>query len=248
MSLQSTVSLGRVGRVLGGDMKLTSRSGSKESISRATTPEVKTPDTKTPPEGKTPTLATEPVAAVAASSNTNPAVVLVVNCAEPDIVASAKASIQTDQPETAVIDPVAPPRRRRKPLAPNPPTMVSLPVASPSVEPALAASTAVAASPTVPIAIVAPLPVSNSAPSLCPPTTNSVPVLVAAPPPSPGSSLEPGSKWTINSLTNKGQQEFSLDLKSALKGNYVIKPQVLIFTISILVLAVMFYCYFQFYL
>ena len=48
MSLQSTVSLGRVGRVLGGDMKLTSRSGSKESISRATNPEVKTPDMKTP--------------------------------------------------------------------------------------------------------------------------------------------------------------------------------------------------------
>ena len=223
MSMQSTVSLGRVGRVLGGEMKLTSRSGSKESVSRATTPEVKTPDMKTP-EVKTPTLVPEPVAAaVAAASNT--AVVVVVNCTEPDIVASAKASIQTDQAEAAIVlDPVAPPRsRRRKPLAPNPPTMVSLPAAPAStIELPVVA---VAASPNVPIAVVSPLPVSISAPSLCPPTTNSIPTLVAAAPPSPASSLEPGSKWTINSLT-KGHQEHSLDLKSALKGNYVIKPQV----------------------
>ena len=124
-------------------------------------------------------------AAVAAASNT--AVVVVVNCTEPDIVASTKASIQTDQGEAAIIlDAVAPPRSRRcKPLAPNPPTMVSLPAAPAStIELPVVA---VAVSQNVPIAIVSPLPVSISAPSLCPPTTNSIPTLVAAAPSSPAS-------------------------------------------------------------
>lgn len=107
VSLQSTVSLGRVGRVLGSEMKHMSRPGSKENVSRATTPEVKVaPIIKTPTEA-TPTE--------------------VVVC-EPDIVASAKASIQTDH--TTLIEeikkeltpgPVAPPRRRKnKGKAPSP--------------------------------------------------------------------------------------------------------------------------------
>ena len=95
--------------------------------------------------------------------------------------------LQTDQAEAAIVlDPVAPPRsRRRKPLAPNPPTMVSLPAAPAStIELPVVA---VAVSQNVPIAIVSPLPVSVSAPFLCPPTTNSIPTLVAAAPSSPAS-------------------------------------------------------------
>lgn len=83
MSMQSTVSLGRVGRVLGGEIKLVSRSGSRENMSRATTPEVKTPSsTVETPKTSLP---------------------VVVNCHEPDVVASAKASIQTDVPLFTVL-------------------------------------------------------------------------------------------------------------------------------------------------
>lgn len=189
MSLQSTVSLGRVGRVLGGEMKLASRSGSKESISRATTPEIKTPT---------------PVADIPAA-----APVIVVN-SEPDVVASAKASIQTDQPtgaaavleaadESRSVEPVAPPRRRRKaqaptPPQPDPPELLPTPPSEASAVPETAST---------------PMPSSVSAPSLSSPT----PPLLVDPP-----------KKTINSLTRG--HEYSLDLTSATKGHYVIKPQV----------------------
>ena len=172
MSMQSTVSLGRVGRVLGGE-KLASRSGSKENVSRATTPEVKTPSSSETPVTPVP---------------------IVVNCHEPDVVASAKASIQTDSPSVEnVVDnttrpsfePVAPPRRRRnKAQAPIPPSN-AIPVAPPT------------------------LPDPPAPPSL---------ISVLSPP----LVVEP-SKKTIHSLTRGF--DFSLDLMSATKGNYVIKPQ-----------------------
>lgn len=194
MSLQSTVSLGRVGRVLGGDMKLTSQSGSKESVSRATTPEIKTP---TP---------------VADLPNPN-AHMLVVTSAEPDIVASAKASIQTDQPVISLssstpegnssVEPIAPPRRRRKPQAPTPPQ--ADPPAPPVQQP-LPVTLAFEASPG---GAATPMPASLSAPSLS---------SALAPP-----ILDP-PKRVIHSLTRG--HEFSLDLTSATKGLYVIKPQV----------------------
>lgn len=184
--MQSTVSLGRVGRVLGGEVKLASRSGSRENMSRATTPEVKTPSS-TAETPKTPL----PVA---------------VNCHEPDVVASAKASIQTDMPlfselantldETArpLFEPVAPPRRRRnKTQAPTPPATLQEPIPSP-----------------IPKVLVA-IPASISAPLL----SSSIPPTIV---------LEPSKKATLHSFT-KGL-EFSLDLMSATKGSYVIKPQV----------------------
>lgn len=198
MSMQSTVSLGRVGRVLGGEIKLASRSGSRENISRATTPEVKTPSsTETP---------VTPVPAV-------------VSCQEPDVVASAKASIQTDVPimnvgneeaETPrpLFEPVAPPRRKRaKPKAPIPPVS-AVPVSqalSPHPDPTVTTPF------TTPMTVSAVMPVSISAPSLSP-SLAPIPTVV-----------EP-SKKAIHSFT-KGL-DFSLDLMSATKGNYVIKPQV----------------------
>jgi len=197
MSLQSTVSLGRVGRVLGGDMKLASQSGSKESVSRATTPEVKTP---TP---------------VADLPNPN-AHMSVVTSAEPDIVASAKASIQTDQPVISLssltpegnssVEPIAPPRRRRKPQAPTPP-QVDPP--APPVQP-LPATLVFEASPG---GASSPMPASLSAPSLS---------SALAPP------IADPQKRVIHSL--KRGHEFSLDLTSATKGLYVIKPQVFAFS------------------
>lgn len=193
--MQSTVSLGRVGRVLGGEIKLASRSGSRENISRATTPEVKTPSSSETP--------------------LTPGAV-VVNCHEPDVVASAKASIQTDVPpsvslvseETEIprppFEPIAPPRRKRnKPKAPTPPVSPVLV----STVPPVSTDSAPPVPPTVPVAF----PVSVSAPSLSTPIT-SLPTVV-----------EP-SKKTIQSFS-KGL-EFSLDLMSATKGSYVIKPQV----------------------
>ena len=192
--MQSTVSLGRVGRVLGGEAKLASRSGSKESISnRATTPEMKTPTPIT--EG---------------TASFTPPPTIVVN-SEPDIVASAKASIQTDQPVATIeeeqptrpSEPVAPPRRRRKAQAPTPPQPdpPALPVPTPPpVIPAAAHHDAASTA--------SQLPSSVSAPSLS---------SSAAPTP-----VEPPQK-TIHSLTRGF--EFSLDLMSATKGLYVIKPQ-----------------------
>ncbi|XP_057378904.2 WD repeat-containing protein 44-like [Daphnia carinata] len=192
MSMQSTVSLGRVGRVLGGEIKLVSRSGSRENMSRATTPEVKTPSSmvETP---KTP-------------------LPVVVSCHEPDVVASAKASIQTDVPLFTVLanpvdettqphfEPVAPPRRRRnKTQAPTPPAAISL--TPPTLQEPIPSGM-----PKIPVAI----PVSTSAPLL----TSSVPPTIV---------LEPSKKAPLHSF-NKGL-EFSLDLKSATKGSYVIKPQ-----------------------
>lgn len=192
MSMQSTVSLGRVGRVLGGEIKLASRSGSRENISRATTPEVKTPSSIETPLTPVPSP--------------------VVNCQEPDVVASAKASIQTDIPPVVTVvntedeatqplfEPVAPPRRRRnKAKAPSPP-----------VEMYTASSLLGATSDTTSTAITS-IPTSLSAPSF------SMPVI------QPSVVVEPYKKG-IGSLT-KGF-EFSLDLMSATKGNYVIKPQV----------------------
>lgn len=190
MSMQSTVSLGRVGRVLGGEIKLASRSGSKESINRATTPEMKTPT---------------PVAE--GTSRFTPPPTIVVN-SEPDIVASAKASIQTDQPGSSGAapesgepsackpsEPVAPPRRRRKAQAPTPPQPDPPPLPPPTPPPSedLAASQ---------------IPSSVSAPSL---SSSAAPTPVEAP------------KKTIHSLTR--DFEFSLDLMSATKGLYVTKPQ-----------------------
>ena len=190
MSMQSTVSLGRVGRVLGGE-KLASRSGSKENVSRATTPEVKTPSSAKAPVTLVP---------------------IVVNCHEPDVVASAKASIQTDSPSVEnVVDnttrpsfePVAPPRRRRnKAQAPIPPSN-AIPVAPPTLPDPPAPPSLISTAPAV-------IPVSISAPML------STQVL------SPPLVVEP-SKKTIHSLTRGF--DFSLDLMSATKGNYVIKPQ-----------------------
>ncbi len=193
--MQSTVSLGRVGRVLGGEIKLASRSGSKENISRATTPEVRTP-TSTAETPMTP-------------------LPVVVNCHEPDVVASAKASIQTDVPPFAsstsevgetprvLFEPVAPPRRRRnKVQAPTPP-----PPAIPSVLP----------------------PLQDPAPSLMPKAPVAIPASVSAPMLSSSAPLpivlEPSKKTPHHPFT-KGF-EFSLDLMSATKGNYVIKPQVI---------------------
>lgn len=192
MSLQSTVSLGRVGRVLGGEVKLPSRQGSKESISRATTPEVKTPTQS----------ADAPVAPTPAP----------VTCQEPDIVASAKISIQTEvlqeaaepqPPQASAPEPVAPPRRRRnKAKAPTPPPPISSDpreVPSPQNTPRTDAA-----------ALQSPIPVSTSAPSLS--TASSTPVEV--------------NRISIASLSK--DFECSLDLKSAIKGLYVTKPQVLL--------------------
>lgn len=187
MSLQSTVSLGRVGRVLGGEVKLPSRQGSKENISRATTPEVKTP--------------TQP-----ADAPVNPPP---VTCQEPDIVASAKASIQVELPQeaaqlettrTADPEPVAPPRRRKnKAKAPTPPPSNSNDLGDvPSVSNA-STSTSTAL----------PIPVSNSAPSLS--SSTSTPMVEL-------------NRLSIASLSK--DFECSLDLKSATKGLYVTKPQV----------------------
>jgi len=194
--MQSTVSLGRVGRVLGGEIKLASRSGSKENISRATTPEVRTPTS-------------------AAETPMTP-LPIVVNCHEPDVVASAKASIQTDVPPFAsstsevdetsrlLFEPVAPPRRRRnKVQAPTPPT--AIPSTLPPLQDPIPSLT-----PKVPVAI----PASISAPML----SSSAPLPII---------LEPSKKTPHHPFT-KGL-EFSLDLMSATKGNYVIKPQVIRF-------------------
>lgn len=196
MSMQSTVSLGRVGRVLGGEIKLASRSGSRENISRATTPEVKTPTSMT----ETP-VTSLPV---------------VVNCHEPDVVASAKASIQTDVPSFASstgeanetpgpsFEPVAPPRRRRnKVQAPTPPTAILS--APPPLQDPIPSVTS-----KVPVTAI---PASTSAPMLSSSTPH--PII-----------LEPSKKTPHHTFT-KGL-EFSLDLMSATKGNYVIKPQVTI--------------------
>ncbi len=202
MSMQSTVSLGRVGRVLGGEIKLASRSGSRENISRATTPEVKTPS----------------------SSSETPATPVVVNCHEPDVVASAKASIQTDLPPVVTLanavavdhetgrppyEPVAPPRTRRriKVKAPTPPPPVA------------AVSVALSTLPDPPVPTIistasAVIPVSVSAPSLSTSTVLSPPIVI-----------EPSKKAIVHSLTRG--YDFSLDLMSATKGNYVIKPQVI---------------------
>lgn len=191
--MQSTVSLGRVGRVLGGEIKLVSRSGSRENMSRATTPEVKTPSsTVETPKTSLP---------------------VVVNCHEPDVVASAKASIQTDVPLFTVLanpvdettrphfEPVAPPRRRRnKTQAPTPPAVISL--TPPTLQEPIPSAT-----PKIPVAI----PVSTSDPLL----TSSVPPTIV---------LEPSKKTPLHSFTK--ELEFSLDLMSATKGSYVIKPQV----------------------
>lgn len=200
MSMQSTVSLGRVGRVLGGEIKLASRSGSRENISRATTPEVKTPSSSETPATPVP---------------------IVVNCQEPDVVASAKASIQTDLPPIVPLasavdhettrppyEPVAPPRRRRlKVKAPTPPppvvavSVVSSTLPDPPVSTIISTASAV-------------IPVSVSAPSLSTSTVLSPPIVI-----------EPSKKAIVHSLTRG--YDFSLDLMSATKGNYVIKPQVI---------------------
>ena len=124
VSLQSSVSLGRVGRVPGGDIKLstsTSRPGSRESVasaaaaaaaaaasaaassaatsagsgSRAGTPEVKVARPATPLES-TP-VATTPVETTPVATTpveTTPVVSDAAAVPEPDVVASTKTSIQ----------------------------------------------------------------------------------------------------------------------------------------------------------
>lgn len=185
MSLQSTVSLGRIGRVLGGEIKLTSRSTSKENMSRCTTPEV----------SKTIAVSEVPV---------SPSIVI----SEPDIVASAKASIQTDQLQISDEDPlkeatppkpVAPPRRKRKPKAPSTPADLP-PQSHPSSPQVLSPSNPVAA--TNPQSVL---------PSSLPPTLSAAQFLVES------------NKKTLHSFSK--ELEFSLDLSAATKGLYVIKPQ-----------------------
>lgn len=213
MSMQSTVSLGRVGRVLGGEIKLASRPGSKENISRATTP---TPEVKTPSSVETPVTP----------------VPVVVNCQEPDVVASAKASIQTDMPtvvnveseeaetQRPLFEPVAPPRRKRnKAKAPTPPPPPPVTVVPISQAPTSYSDPTVPTPFTTPMTVSAAMPVSISAPSLSSPVVP-IPTVV-----------EP-SKKAIHSFT-KGF-DFSLDLMSATKGNYVIKPQVILSTLILL--------------
>ena len=193
VSLQSTVSLGRVGRVLGGEMKLASRSGSRENISRAPTPEVKssTPQAETPPA---------------------PAILV----SEPDVVASAKASIQIDpqsvpaetesprnEPVPTPSEPVAPPRRKRKPKGPAPLPSTDSDILSP-----VAAPTEV----TVPV----PVPVAPAVTTVTAGTSSAT--TVPAFPDGP----DPGEKTLV---TLSKDLEFSLDLTSATKGSYVIKPQ-----------------------
>lgn len=184
VSLQSTVSLGRIGRVLGGEIKLTSRSTSKENMSRCTTPEV---------------LKSAAISEIPAS----PSIVI----SEPDIVASAKASIQTDQlqasdedpqKEAAPPKPVAPPRRRRKPKAPTSPA--DLPQQPQPTSP-------LALSPSKPVIATNP---QSVLPSSLPPTLG------------PAQLFMESNKQSLHSK----ELEFSLDLSAATKGLYVIKPQV----------------------
>ena len=201
VSLQSTVSLGRVGRVLGGEMKLASRSGSRENISRAPTPEVKssTPQAETPPA---------------------PAILV----SEPDVVASAKASIQIDpqsvpaetesprnEPVPTPSEPVAPPRRKRKPKGPAPLPSTDSDVLSPVV-----ASTEVTVPVPVPVPAPVPVPVAPSV------TTVTAGTSGAATVPAFPDGPDPGEKTLV---TLSKDLEFSLDLTSATKGSYVIKPQ-----------------------
>ena len=190
VSLQSTVSLGRVGRVLGGEIKLASRSGSKENMSRSTTPEM--------------SLKTTPIAEAQTS------IVSLSLVCEPDIVASAKASIQIDLPQASEdqMKPVAPPRRKRKP---------KVATASPCPSP----------SPTLP---KSPLALTISQSSIASNTSNppSFPCTLTSshvlPSSLPCTLTSSSSKKTLHSFTK--ELEFSLDLSSATKGLYVIKPQV----------------------
>ena len=131
---------------------------------------------------------------------------------EPDIVASAKASIQTDQlqvseevalpREVLPPKPVAPPRRKRKPKAPTSPA-ADLPPQQPH--------------PISPLALPPSKPVvatnlQSVLPSSLPPTITTAQFLAET------------NKQTLHSFSK--ELEFSLDLSAATKGLYVIKPQV----------------------
>jgi len=130
---------------------------------------------------------------------------------EPDIVASAKASIQTDQlqvseevalpREVLPPKPVAPPRRKRKPKAPTSPA-ADLPPQQPH--------------PISPLALPPSKPVvatnlQSVLPSSLPPTITTAQFLAET------------NKQTLHSFSK--ELEFSLDLSAATKGLYVIKPQ-----------------------